>query len=225
MYNFDSNTSKWEPLYEAARLLDEATARDPDFFDAWYLLTDVQGSLLFYNADPTPTARMALAEAALANVRRLRPDAGETHLAAATYFYHIRLSDKARPELDLARRLMPNNWNVLYTTALTSKVAGRWGDALAAIQEARVLNPRYLGTLIQVSIIYGALRRYEEAERVAEDASAAGIGVDYFTMRHATLVHNQTGDTSEYHAVFRRLAGQGQPTERTLLIRYDIASA
>ena len=86
-----------------------------------------------------------------------------------------------------------------------------------------MLNPRHLGTLIQVSIIYDALRRYDEAERVCKDAIAAGIGVDYFTMRHATLVHNQTGDTSEYHAVFRHLAGQGQPTERVLLIRFDIA--
>ena len=73
---------KWEPL-------DEATVRDPNFFAACCLLTDVQGSLLYYNADPTPVARTTLAETALANVRRLRPDAGETHLAAATYFYHL----------------------------------------------------------------------------------------------------------------------------------------
>ncbi len=223
MYNFDPNTSKWEPLYEAARLLDEATARDPDFFAAWCLLTNVHGNLLFFNADPTPTARTALAEKSLANAQRLRPDSGDTHLTAAIYYYNIHDSAHGRPHLALARQMLPNNWRVLFVTAITGMIDGRWAESLAAMEKARILNPLHLGTLNMLSIIYGSLRRYDDAKRVMEEAIAAGISPDYFAMRHATTVQNQTGDASEYHAAFRHLAGQGEPSERTAILQWDTA--
>ena len=223
-YNFDPNTStKGEPLVEAVRLLEEATTRDPDFYAAWCMLANDCGSLLFLNIDPRPDERRFQAEKALENVRRLRPDAGETHLTVGVYYYNIHEPERGRPEMALARQTLTNNWKAMFMFSTTSIVDGRYAEALAAMEKARVLNPRNLSTLIQLSVIYGALRRYDDAARVAEDAIAAGIGVDYFTMRHASIVHNQTGDTSEYHAVFRHLAGQGQPSERTLLLRYDIA--
>ncbi len=223
MYNWDPNTAKWDTLHEAERLLDEATTRDPDFYAAWCLLTNIHGNLLFFNADPTPTARTALAERSLENARRLRPDAGETHLAAAIYHYNIHDPAHGRPELDVARQKLPNNWRVLFVTGTTGMIDGRWAESAAAMEKARTLNPRHLPTLDMLTIIYGALRRYEDAKRVAEDAIAAGINPDYFAMRHAIIVQNQTGDTTELHAVFRRLAGQGEPSERTLIVRWDTA--
>ena len=50
---------------------------------------------------PTPPCRHAV---------RLQPDAGETHVAAASYYYHgFHDYDRALAELALARRLLPNN--------------------------------------------------------------------------------------------------------------------
>lgn len=223
IYNFDPNASKWEPLYDSARLLEEATARDPAFFDAWRLLTNVYGNLLWFNADPSPVARAAQAEKALATVRRLRPDSGETHLTAATYYYNIHDAARGRPELALASKELPNNWRVLFVTATTGMIDGQWANALAAITKARTLNPRHLGTINMLTIIDGALRRYDDARRAADEAIKEGIGVDYFAMRRAAILQNQTGDTSEYHTVFDRLAGQGAPSERTVVIRWDTA--
>jgi adenylate cyclase len=73
---------------KAIELLDEAVKRDPSFFDAYCQLAWAHETLYgVFGADHTP-ARLALAEAALQAATRLRPDAGETHLARAQYLYY-----------------------------------------------------------------------------------------------------------------------------------------
>src|SRR5262252_5672498 len=76
-------------LEQAIALLNQAVARDPAFFDAYYQLVYAQGWAYSVYGDHTP-ARLALAEAALQAATRLRPDAGETHLARANYLYYGR---------------------------------------------------------------------------------------------------------------------------------------
>src|SRR5437764_8972030 len=65
--------------FEAARLLDQAIARDPDFFLAYCLVAEVQ-SRLYWNFDHTPVRRDSAARAVKAALH-LRPEAGEAHLA------------------------------------------------------------------------------------------------------------------------------------------------
>jgi adenylate cyclase len=68
---------------KAIELLDEAVKRDPSFFDAYCQLAFAHETLYaVLGFDHTP-ARLALAEAAVQAATRLRPDAGETHLAHA----------------------------------------------------------------------------------------------------------------------------------------------
>src|SRR5262250_2060768 len=75
-------------LQQAIELLNQAVARDPAFFEAYYQLVYAQGWAYSVFGDHTP-ARLALAEAALQAATRLRPDAGETHLARANYLYYF----------------------------------------------------------------------------------------------------------------------------------------
>src|SRR5213075_2635637 len=71
---------------QAVDLLNQAVARDPSFFDAYCQLAYAHDALYFYGLDHT-SARLALAEAALQAASRLRPDAGETHLARGQNLY------------------------------------------------------------------------------------------------------------------------------------------
>ena len=88
-----------EKLPQAAKLLDEALARDPNFLQAWCLLSRVHSVAYFRGHDHTP-ARLDLAKAALERAMRLQPDAGEVHLALANYYYHgFRDYKRARSEL------------------------------------------------------------------------------------------------------------------------------
>ena len=73
-------------LRQAADLLNQAVARDPAFFQAYCQLAYTHDRLYFDGFDHTP-ARLALAEAAIQTAFRLRPDAGQAHLARAQNLY------------------------------------------------------------------------------------------------------------------------------------------
>src|SRR5438552_50947 len=81
----EGSIGKAEKL-QAVDLLNRAVARDPSFFDAYCQLSFAHDALYFFGEDHT-SARLALAEAALQAASRLRPDAGETHLARGQNLY------------------------------------------------------------------------------------------------------------------------------------------
>ena len=105
---------------EAVQLLNHAVLRDPAFFLAQCQLVRVHSEIYLLGMDHTP-GRLALAEAALKNAQRLRPDAGETHLALATYLYCAYLDyDRARQELEIAKRALPNEpWSWILLTSIS----------------------------------------------------------------------------------------------------------
>ena len=91
---------------DAISLLNQAIERDPAFFLAYCQLSLAHDQQYFLTgADHTP-ARQAKAQAALDAALRLRPDAGEAHVARAEFLYRIHLdyegaltSWKSRAEL------------------------------------------------------------------------------------------------------------------------------
>ena len=84
---------------QAAQLLDEAVARDPQFLLAWCLLSRVHGALYWTGHDHTP-ARLDMANVAVQTALRLQPDAGEAHRALGTYYYYgFRNYERASSEL------------------------------------------------------------------------------------------------------------------------------
>src|SRR5206468_4447421 len=75
-----------ESLFEAVRLLNQAIERDPAFALAYYQLAQAHDQLYFAGIDHTP-ARLAMADAAIQSLTRLRPDSGEAHLSLAKHLY------------------------------------------------------------------------------------------------------------------------------------------
>ncbi|HEY6070129.1 MAG TPA: hypothetical protein VIU85_02065 [Chthoniobacterales bacterium] len=166
------HTRRLEKLVEAAGLLDQAVARDPDFLLAHCLLANTHGLIYFYGLDHSPS-RLALAEAATNAAVRLRPDAGETHLARADLLYRCYLDyDRARPELAVAQRALPNNAQVLALTSFIDRRQSRWQDGVQNLERALELDPRNWYYLQQISLSYHFLRRYHDEaaaiERVIE---------------------------------------------------------
>jgi TolB-like protein len=166
------NTRRLEKLVEAAGLLDQAVARDPNFLLALCLLANTHGIIYFYGLDHTPS-RLALAEAAVNAASRLRPDAGETHLARADFYYRCYLDyDRARPELELAQRASPNNGQVLALTSFIDRRQSRWQEAVQNLEHALELDPRNWYYLQQISLSYHFLRRYADEAAALDRVSA-----------------------------------------------------
>jgi TolB-like protein/class 3 adenylate cyclase/Tfp pilus assembly protein PilF len=166
-----SSTAKAKYL-EAADLLNQAIARDPSFFDAYYQLAYTHDSLYFLGLDHTPT-RLAAAEAAVQAASRLRPDAGEAHLARAENLYHGHLDyDGALAELDIARRSLPNHPRLFALKGYIERRQGHWEESTRDLERSIELDPHNFFTLQQIATSYGLLRRYVEEKSVLERALA-----------------------------------------------------
>ena len=157
-------------LLQAADLLNQAVARDPSFFRAYCQLAYAHDALYFLGFDHT-AARLALAEAAVQAATRLRPDAGETHLARAQNLYWGYLDyDGALAELGVARQTLPNDSRVFELKGLIQRRQGRWEESTQNLERAIDLDPRNFFTLQQIAISYGVLRRYDEETSVLDRA-------------------------------------------------------
>src|SRR5258705_3295092 len=156
------HTSQQQIMRQAIELLDHAVARDPTFFESYYQLVDAHGILYSAQGDHTP-ARLALAEAALQAATRLRPDAGETHLARASYLYYcLRDYNGALAELEVARRSLPNDPRIFKLTGFILRRRGQHEEGLRNLERAVELDPRNFSTLQQIAVSYLDLRRYPE---------------------------------------------------------------
>jgi serine/threonine-protein kinase len=157
-----SGTSGKSEFLHAADLLNQAVARDPAFLQAYCLLAYVHDDLYFFNIDHTP-ARLALAEAAVQTAFRLRPDAGETHLARAIHLDWGHLDyDGALAELEIAGRSLPNDSQIFAVTGAIQTRQGRLEEAIRSLERAIELDPRDPSMLTQAGLRYGYVRRYAE---------------------------------------------------------------
>src|SRR6266516_5364931 len=157
----------------AVDLLNQAVARDPSFFDAHCQLAFAHDALYFFGYDHT-SARVALAEAALQAASRLRPEAGETHLARGQNLYWgYRDYDGALAELGVARQTLPNDARIFGLTGYIQRRQGHWEESTRNLERAAELDPRDTETLqLGVAANYWFLRRYAEVKSVLDRALA-----------------------------------------------------
>ena len=174
-----SNPDGKEALLQAITLLDEALARDPRFLDAYGLLSAAHIDLYWGGFDHTP-ARLELARATNERAAAVDPDAGDVHLMQANYAYKaFRDYDRARAELELARKTLPNAAIVYVLTASIDRRQGRWSDATQNWERGVSLDPRNYRNLVETAFTYQAQRRFDESAHMFERA-LSGIPTDHF---------------------------------------------
>jgi TolB-like protein/Tfp pilus assembly protein PilF len=186
-------------LLKAADLLNQAVARDPSFFRAYCRLAYVHDYLYFLGLDHT-AARLALAEAAVQTAFRLRPDAGEAHLARAENLYRGHLDyHGALAELEVARRSLPNHPELFALKGYIERRQGHWEESTHNLERSIELDPRKVYTLQQIALSYGMLHRYADGKSVLERALAVEPG-DVNTRVALAAVHfHSKADTKPLH--------------------------
>ena len=159
-------------LLQAVDLLNQAATRDPSFFQAYCQLAQVHDRIYFRGYDRTPE-RVALAEAAIEAASRLRPNAGETHLARGENLYAGYLDyDGALAELDAARQSLPNDARIFHLVGSIQRRQGHWNESTQNLERAVALNPRDLEEVRQIAISYDFLHRYAEEASLLDRALA-----------------------------------------------------
>jgi TolB-like protein/class 3 adenylate cyclase/Tfp pilus assembly protein PilF len=166
------STPQAESLSEAVRLLDQAIERDRDFALAYYQLAHTHDLIYFTGTDHTP-ARLAMADAAIQSLTRLRPNSGEGHLAVAEHLYWGYLDyDRAREELSLAQKSLPNEPLAFVLAGYIDRRQGRWDQSTKNLERAVEIDPQNPAVLQQIARTYDSLRRYADEERVYDRAIA-----------------------------------------------------
>ena len=151
-------------LLLAVDQLNQAVAHDPSFLQAYCQLASAHDHLYSLGFDRT-SARLELANAAIQTASRLRPDAGEAHLARAENLYRGYLDYiGALAELEVARQSLPNDARVLQLMGFILRRQGRWEEATQKLQRTVELDPRNTYTLQQMAWQYLFVRRYAEVK-------------------------------------------------------------
>jgi TolB-like protein/DNA-binding winged helix-turn-helix (wHTH) protein/Tfp pilus assembly protein PilF len=188
-------------LLQAVDLLNQALARDPAFFQAYCQLAFAHDYLYFFGYDRTP-ARLALAEAAIQAAFRLRPDAGEAHLARADNLYHGYLDyDGALAELETARASLPNDVQLLELRGYIERRLGRWEECIHNFKRALDLDPRNLFIQQQIAATYADLRRYTEAKSTYDRVLGIDPNLVEAKVGHAGVQLAWKADTRPLHQV------------------------
>ncbi len=189
-----------EKLLQAAQLLAEAVARDPTFLAAYCQLAQAHDALYFLGFDRTPL-RLSLAEFAVDAAFKLKPDAGEAHLARARHLYRGYLAyDAALEELEIARATLPNYPAVFTLAGHIYRQQGKWDESSQQFENALALDPRNAYTLRQISISYDLLRRYADTEIALDRALKIAPENVELRLARATVDLDWRADTRPLHA-------------------------
>ena len=159
---------------QKVELLEKATQRDPNFALAYCELAKAQ----------IDVENFELAKKAAETALRLRPDLAEGHLALARYYWlapdsiigvdRVAYYDRARDELAIVRRKLPNNAEALLIEAVIGRHQNRWDASLANLQRASELDPSNGEVAYRLEQIYFEMRRYSELEQFIKKQAASG---------------------------------------------------
>jgi serine/threonine protein kinase/tetratricopeptide (TPR) repeat protein len=184
---------------KAANLLNQAVARDPSFFQAYCQLAFIHDEIYALGYDHT-AARLAQAEAAVQAAARLRPDAGETHLARArNLYYGYGAHDDALAELEIARQTLPGDPWVVALKGYIERRQGRWEESLRDLERAVEFDPHNILTLQQIALSYQVLRRYAEAKSMLTRILAFEPNDAVTKALHAFVELDSKADTRSLH--------------------------
>jgi TolB-like protein/Tfp pilus assembly protein PilF/class 3 adenylate cyclase len=217
-----SRTRK-DDLLQAVDLLNQAIARDPAFLLAYCRLANVHDNLYLLGLDHTP-GRLALAEAAANAALRLRPDSGDAHLALARHLYSNLDYDRARTEIDIARRTLPNDPRIYELSAYIDRRQSRWSEAAHNFERALELDPRNAFTLNQLAVSYEVLRAYPEAIAALDRSLALRPNDPDFQLERALADLQGRADTRPLHNTIATLLAKDPASAKKLAaIRHLLA--
>jgi len=212
------DTREKENLLEAERLFKLAIARDPDFYLAYYQLARTHDRIYILGIDHTPE-RLASADVAIKTLLRLRPNAGEGHLALAAHVYSGYLDyQRAREELAVAARTMPNERLVFELTGYIDRRQNRWDDCIANLKRALALDPRNAHILGQIATAYESLRRFDKMADILDRGLTLFPQDPGIRVQRALVSLESSADTKPLHATIQTVIDK-DPSIATYIAR------
>jgi TolB-like protein/Tfp pilus assembly protein PilF len=218
-------------LLQAVKSLNEAIRRDPNFVSAYCYSARANDLLFFFDLDPTPD-RISLAEAAVNNALRLRPDSAEAHFARGDFLFRCRRDyDRALEELAIARPGLPNSSPFFILSGYINRRRNHFPEAERDFSTAFAIDPRNPNAYNLLADTYVLERRFPEAVHVYDNVLAAGETVPIVRFRRAGCILYGTGDFGPMRDILTKypdmeFAGGQTPTRSWMaMLDHDYARA
>jgi serine/threonine protein kinase/Tfp pilus assembly protein PilF len=220
----------WEGAEKSANqkveLLEKAVQRDPNFALAYCALAKTQTWLDGYSPSSGTGQHLELAKKAAEAALRVRPDLGEAHLELARYYFYAAIVtdpndfDRARDELTIARRTLPNNSEAFLIAAKIDRHQNRWDSAVTNLRKATELDPRNAEAEYWLETTYFEMRRYSEHEQlVTKDAE----GGNPWTQSALARIKLAQGDPVAAQSFLGQVPLDFSPTEEIWGTRFEAA--
>lgn len=219
--NRDRNTKPG--LDKQAALYQLAVQQDPKFAAAWGELAVTHALYVFWYHDQT-SARLAQADAAIAQAVRLAPESPDVIQALGTYaYYAYRDYARATEQYEKLALMKPNDPTVFSSLGLIQRRQGRWAESLSNLGKAYQLeqaNPNYARNLVTS---LEPVRRWDEAIAVQRRLVALLPDElpDRFFLHH--LLFKATGSWKESEDWFAQLSPDQRDSPRVIVWRKNRA--
>jgi tetratricopeptide (TPR) repeat protein len=216
-------TRSVDGLLSAVGMLTQAVERDPGFATAYYQLAHAHDQL--YSRFDRTRERRAQAKQAIDALRRLRPNAGETHLAMGKHLYWTRDDfNRARRELELGAQLLPEDPVAPLLLAYIDRRQGRWQESTAGFIRAIALDPQNVLPLQQLSLNYFQERRFREMAETMDRVIALRPDDLVFRAQRAAIELHWHANTQPVRQFITTALGPGMQTGPDLTFNwFDVA--
>jgi non-specific serine/threonine protein kinase len=147
----------------AVEMFEKAVAIDSSFILGFTNLSRNLSFVYWYHHAEEQVLQRA--KVAIDRAAELAPADPMVHEALARYYYHgHRDYERALEEVAYARRLMPDNPEILFTVGSIKRRQGKWSEAVEYFEKSLELNPRSASMAWEIGITYMSIRRYDLAE-------------------------------------------------------------
>jgi eukaryotic-like serine/threonine-protein kinase len=157
-------------LRRAISFYEHAVALDSTFVSAWAQLGRAH-AVLYFNGTPVQSEAVQARQAA-ERAQMLGPSRPDGPLALGDFYHNLLENGRALAAYEAGLRVAPNNVELLGGAGVSEMSLGRWEAALQHLRQAAALDPRSSGAARRVATVLLWLRRYPEAEVVADEALA-----------------------------------------------------
>ena len=206
-----------EDTQAARQFYEKAISLDPSFALAHARLS-IRCSTFRKTEANKSTAKME-ADKAL----RLQSGLAEAHLASGLVHLNDANYERALTELEIARRALPNDPEVLSFIAMLHQAQGRWSDSVAEYQQALALDPRNGVTAEAVTFTYCYLRNWSAAKEASKRMIAVAPEAAVPRSIHAYIDLWSRGDIAAGKAYAQDLTTEGAETPIRAWARWDIS--
>jgi TolB-like protein/Flp pilus assembly protein TadD len=167
-----SPSSQEADFLRAVEQFQQAAELDPDFAMAFVRLSEAHGEMFFWGFDRSE-ARVEQAKSAIDRALALQPGLPEAHRALGSFHYMVHMDyGRALAEFAIAAEGLPNDPELMETTAYIWRRQGLWEPAIGKLHEAARLDPQNAWLRMQLGFCHAYLRNYADADRYIGESIA-----------------------------------------------------